>query len=245
MDSELERKMIERVRNLLALTASPNEHEAALAAERAQAIVAKYNLDMAKIKGKIDGFDDISIDTMDPMRKRAWRRPLAQAVGHLYFCTYFYVFYCRRDIHSFVGTPANTIVAKLMFTYLAETIERLSVDASMQVSPSERNRFRQSFAVSCAQRLCQRIRERIDASKTGETPVEGGGSNLPVLASLYDQWKNLTTGFMEQTIGKPRVAKSVMRPSSAAGYRAGVEAADRIGLDQQVTDEAPAGLLEN
>jgi len=43
-------RIISRIRKLLALASSPNEHEAALAASRAQEFLDKYNLDMATVK---------------------------------------------------------------------------------------------------------------------------------------------------------------------------------------------------
>ena len=45
----MDNKLIERIRKLLALAESPNEHEAALASERAQALLAEHKLSLAQV----------------------------------------------------------------------------------------------------------------------------------------------------------------------------------------------------
>lgn len=44
--------IIERIQKLLALSASPNEHEAALALQRASDLLLKYNLSRADVEGR-------------------------------------------------------------------------------------------------------------------------------------------------------------------------------------------------
>jgi hypothetical protein len=235
MNEDVKKKMLDRVRKLLALSTSSNENEAAAAAEKAQAILAEYNISMSEV-GNIhqDDDDDIIIDELSGMRAKSWRRPLATMVARMYFCKHFYVNYkiLKKDNHSFVGTEANTTVAKLMFQYLSNTIDRLALEQSTRYSKQERGRFKRAFSISCTKRLCIRIEDRINAARRGD--IVSDGKNLPVLASLYDQWNKKNDAYVENTIGKPRVNNAVMRPSHAAGIRAGREAADTIGLDQQM-----------
>lgn len=244
MNDDVKKKMLERVRKLLALSTSSNENEAAIAAGKAQAILAEYNISMSEV-GNIhqDDDDDIIIDKMDAIRMKPWRRPLAQSVAQMYFCTYFYVNYGPKDHHSFVGTEANTTVAKMMYIYLVNTIEKLAVDYAERDVPSikARGSYRRSFRTACTQRLCWRIHERIQAAKRGEVTGETG--RALVLASMYDKWKQKTEEHLHATIGKPRVSKSVLRPTDAAGIRAGHEAGAKIGLDQQVAPQKKGKAL--
>lgn len=244
MNDDVKKKMLDKVRKLLALATSSNENEAAIAAEKAQALLAEYNISMAEV-GNIhqDNDDDIIIDEMDKIRMKPWRRPLAQAVAQMYFCSYFYVNYGKKDKHSFVGTEANTTVTKMMFKYLVDTIETLAVQYAERDVPtiSERGRYRRSFRTSCTLRLCSRIRQRIEEAKRGE--IKGETGRALVLASMYDQWALKTRQHLESTLGAPRVVRSVMRPSDAAGTRAGYEAGDKIGLDQQMNGTKSKGAL--
>ena len=70
----------ERIRKLLALADSPNENEAAAAAEKAQALMLRYGIEMATIAAS--GGERLAVDEhvldgkVDP-----WRRMLAEAVA--------------------------------------------------------------------------------------------------------------------------------------------------------------------
>ena len=71
----------ERIRKLLALADSPNENEAAAAAEKAQALMLRYGIELATIaasSGERLTVDEHVLDgKVDP-----WRRMLAAAVAH-------------------------------------------------------------------------------------------------------------------------------------------------------------------
>lgn len=50
MDTQLKDKLIQKIQKLIALSASPNEAEAALASERVKELLVKYNLSQTDIK---------------------------------------------------------------------------------------------------------------------------------------------------------------------------------------------------
>lgn len=234
MTEELRKKMIDKVRKLLALATSANENEAALAAEKAQAILAEYNLDLSEVKS-IDHDEDEDVEIMvgGVTSKRPWRRPLAQAVAQMYFCTYFYQGIGKKEQHSFVGSKANTQVATMMFQYLSDTIHRLGNKEALKYPKSEHSRARVAFKGAAALRVCVRIRERIAAAKAGQAKASDG-RNLPALLSLYDQWKSKNDAHVAAHIGKLRERRSLVRGNHFAASIAGREAGDRIGLDLQV-----------
>lgn len=121
--------VIAKVQKLLALADNnPNENEASLAAEKAQALLEAYNLDMAQIHKKSKTFAK-----RDDKRRGGglykWQRNLWHAVGVLNFCQYYYY---KGNIpgtsyeHRLIGSQANVIGAELMGQYLEDTIERLA-----------------------------------------------------------------------------------------------------------------------
>jgi hypothetical protein len=73
--------LVDKVRKLLALSESPNEHEAALAAEKAQDLMLRHGIDIAQIAIS-EGATTIAIDDaraegkLDP-----WRRQLADSTA--------------------------------------------------------------------------------------------------------------------------------------------------------------------
>lgn len=251
-DSE-RNKMIEKVRKLLALSQSSNENEAALAAEKAQAMLAEYNLSMADVATEDKVGEDFIIDADDITESVPWRRQVAGNVARMYFCSYFYTHrydastsrrcgYVRKDIHSFVGATHNIVVAKMMFQYLSQTVERLATEGSMQYTPGERGPYKTAFKAACARRLGSRIEARIQAARAGQIKTEAG-TTLPALASLYDRTKQQLTAFVEKKVGELGKGRSPVAHTHMGGVRDGQKAGDSISLDQQISGKAGGHLL--
>lgn len=244
--------MIEKVRKLLALSQSSNEHEAALAAEKAQAMLAEYNLSMADVASE-EKDEDFIIDADDVTESVPWRRTLAASVAKLYFCDYFFTHrydptvsrscgYIRKDIHSFVGAPHNITIAKMMFQYLSQTVERLADEGSLRYTPGERGPYKTSFKMACTRRLGTRIFERIQAARAGQIKTESG-TTLPALASLYDRTKQQLTAFLDKEVGNLKSSKDRSKQTHQGGIIDGRKAGDSISLDQQITGKAGGHLI--
>jgi len=254
MTDELRAKMIDKVRKLMALSTSPNENEAAQAAEKAQTILAEYNLSMSEVE--TDGKVEDKFITSSRVRTPSvpWVRYVAGAVGRMYFCKYYYTHeyvtdlsrqcgYVRKDMHSFVGASHNIEIAEMMFQYLIEAINRLSKEAIRNVHRVHRSGYDSSFKKACALRLASRIKDRIEAAKAGTVKSETTGTNLPALRSLYESNEKALTTYMEDQgtkLGKGRKSGSLSNAQGAADGRA---AGDKIGLDPQVQGRASAHLL--
>jgi hypothetical protein len=231
-------KLLERVRKLLALAGNnANENEAAAAAEKAQALLVEHNLSMLDIDNLADDeTKDIGVDNSIITSSNPWRRPLAVQVAKLYFCEYFYSSTRgSKNIHSFVGKKHNIEVAKMMFMYLLEAIDRLAREGAKGLPIKEQSPYRVAFRGACTKRLCQRIMERIEAAKRGEIKSETTGSNLPALASMYDRSQNALTKYIEKNVGGMRMKRtSLSTHLHSKGASDGYAAGNRIGLDQQV-----------
>src|SRR5687767_11173758 len=78
--------VVRRVRKLLALSRSPNVHEAESAATKAQELIARHKLDRAAIETRTVE-SDIDLESFDYAGKVVpWKRDLAFAVGRGCFC---------------------------------------------------------------------------------------------------------------------------------------------------------------
>jgi len=239
-------KVLDRIRKLIALAGSSNEHEAALAMSHAQALLAEHNLTLADITAKAD--DGFIIDKDIVTSSYPWRRQLANAVATLYFCRYFYqpvkVKKTMYDVHCFTGEKHNIAVAKMMFDYLHHTVDRLAKEGARKVPPKQRSPYRVSFRSACTTRLIMRIAERIEEAKAGKIKTESG-TTLPALASMYDQVGKKLEKFLDEKMGKMTQSKSKLALLHTEGLIDGDEAGANIGLDAQVRGAGVAHMLED
>ncbi len=251
--SDNRQTIIDRIRKLLALATSPNEHEALAAAEMAQALLAKYNLEMSDI----GGVDDPTIHDNDMLTDRAsWVKALLSEVAKLYMCGYFSTSYPAWWIkqnnlgagnkkllagghahiylkHSFVGTQANVIVAKAIGIYLIDTMQQLCAADVLNYPKEERLKARYAFMKACTVRLCARLKERRRATASNASAT--GTTNLPALMPLYlqaqqryEEWKEASSIKFKRGTKMPTIV------DHAGGAAAGWKAGDKIGLNQQV-----------
>lgn len=251
-------KIIDRIRKLLALQKSPNENEAAIAAEKAAELLALHNLTLADVRpeSKIEEarIDEQALDTLKG--SATWRRRLANAVAQVYFCEYFYVTYhkpverrrknskkpaefTKYDQHNFIGYPHNTAVARMMFEYLADTVERLARESANAhcKNPKEKSPWRVSFRTGCVKALIRRLYERVSKMKAEQTIVlleDGTKKNLPALQSVFDA-TSAANAIIKASLGlitKPDRMTVLLAEAEEKGYEAGEE----IGFDQQIAD---------
>jgi len=232
-------KLLDKARKLLALSKSPNEHEAASAAEKMQTLIAEYNLDMRDVMNEPGhvGNRPVVIDKSILTPSNPWRRRLANAVSSLYFCKYYYEPHPKGNLHCFVGLEVNVAVSKMMFQYLLTTVNRLAQEGSKAYPKDEQSPYRVTFREACTSRLCTRIHERLEAAKQGGVIKTESGTTLPALLSMYEQEKKRNEEHIEQEVGPLRNVKTRVFLGHGSGYRDGRAAGDRISLDTQVGSE--------
>jgi hypothetical protein len=164
-------RMLARVKELLALAGSPNEHEAANAMRMANKYLLKYNLDLAELEG----------------RRNYARRWLGRCSGRIQEYEYtlgsilqqhFFVhviwvwsYDARRDqdgrILEIDGTPENLEIAEYVYRYVTGLLEPLW-RAHRRQNPGRRGTKLQYFAG-----LLHGLREKLDEQKT-QLRVEQG-----------------------------------------------------------------------
>lgn len=246
-------RVLDKIRKLLALSTSPNEHEAASAAEKVQVLLAEYNLTLADVGGGAQAGEEVVQSESPETDSRPWRRRIGTGVARMYFCGYFFTYrkeyipsrkiggYIRYDKHTFLGLEHNAVVARAMFEYLIATIERLSKSGSSGMPAKERSSYVTSFQHMASLRLAKRIHERIEAAKKGMIKSETTGKNLPALLNLYEKAEEQVKEAFEE-IGV-RTKKSRITLSSEQGAADGLRAGDSIGLDPQLKGAATARMI--
>jgi len=170
MNAELE-KIADRIQKLLRLSkdGGATEAEAALAAEKAQEIMAEYNLTMAEIeeRGESTGDDGKREQQTYQAGLYKWQRDLISTLGETNYCVVLITKEWREGKHKKImrnrntfkvlGRAANVAAVTVTFDYLVATMNRLCKEAEGR--DGSRN-WDHSFCVGATERLIERISDR-------------------------------------------------------------------------------------
>ena len=185
-----------RIQKLLMLSAyNNNEHEAQAAAEKVQALLAEYNLDMSQVTETTDAPDpDTQREKIDMGHDDTeWRRRLMRAIAVNNFCMHWTSWADDIPSHQLVGRHVNVITTKQVYEYLTATVERVNPFVD------KRTKARRSWFDGCSERLITRLyQQRYDAERaSAATPTQqrGNGTDL-VLANVYSTEEELNHDFM-------------------------------------------------
>ena len=130
--------VLERVRKLLALAASPHQHEAEAAMKAAHRLMTKHNLDLAAARTDAG----LAVRHVGPAKARhaAWEKLLVGLLSEHFFVRVVWVRTVDRDafqlrdgevrlkrltVAECTGTPANLDLAEWVHAFLTHTGERL------------------------------------------------------------------------------------------------------------------------
>jgi hypothetical protein len=130
-------KIVEKVRDLLALSKSSNEHEAAAAAAAAERLISKYQLDEAEINASPESEEQRPDEFPEPIyvssRRTAWRSNLACALARHYDCAvYIQTGYSgdtkrnRTSRYKLVGRSEDCQLAIFMFNWISAEVDKLA-----------------------------------------------------------------------------------------------------------------------
>lgn len=235
-------KIVDRIKKLIALSTSSNENEAAVAAAKAQELLAQYNLDLDEVMR--DGRKEFITTKTEVMDTYAYLRGLGMAVARAHFCRYYFaVVPCisksgnlyNRERHCFVGLRHNAEVALLMFEYLQTTVFRLARESAKKKAADTGENFSWSYVTGFQNGACYRLAQRLHAMvPTAEQVLEAPkGSNLPALLSLHQQAQAEVDDYVSKSLA---LVKKKPRDLSydSQGLRDGNEAGKTISLNTQV-----------
>ncbi len=122
-------KLLDRIRRLLRLAESPNVHEAAVAAARAQELMARHRIEAAALDDADGGagVKDLRDAPLDGSKRlRAWKTHLADAVARANGCR---VYLLERDGMKhivLVGRAEDAELVRLLYPELVKRVEVLT-----------------------------------------------------------------------------------------------------------------------
>lgn len=221
--------IIEKIKKLLALANSSNEHEAALAAGHAQRLLSEHNLAMADIEAshKPDKADRVETAVSKSLPK--WVRHLSAGISVAFDCQA--VHHPATGKMTFIGVGADVQIAVYAFTYLDRTVRKLcSAYMKQHVTPAiagrHRELMRQSYYLGAVSTITGRLKEQ-----KIQTPVTTGAL-VPVKEGLIRQAMN--------EIGSLRTMHSRRSYINTDAYSRGQTDGGQVGLKHGINGAPPA-----
>ena len=223
-------EIIEKVRKLLALGQSDNEHEAALAIARAQALMEKYGIEAAMLR--VNGDDDEPVEDFAVFtrsrQKIFWRGKLAATLAKANGCR----MYWHRDgygkskrVHiRVVGRKTDADWVQQLFTHCALEIDRLTARHATS------REFGRSFRFGCVAAIATAIREekeRLRDELRADAERRGRVANLEKALVVVDGRGASAAAWMKEHL-RLRSGGGPSGGLDAAGYAAGRAAGSDI-----------------
>lgn len=148
MNQQAQDDIIAKIQKLLALANSDNEHEAQIAAQRAQELMVKHNLEMQQIKVDLEYAEQV---VANDLPYALWHHNYILNICKDYFFvrTWFapQKYKLTRDNRRqfrygivFFGTKANVKIANYVFDYLCGAYQRLWLDYKRANGLTEKSR---------------------------------------------------------------------------------------------------------
>lgn len=217
-------RIIDKVKKLLALSRSSNEHEAGLALENANKLLMKHNLEMADI-------DEVSLndiieenDLISGKRIMSWKINLLDAVMRLNGCQI--LMHNVRNGNkriSAIGKKHNIEVSVSMYEYLIKTMDR-NLKEKQKDDIIDPFSYRMGFCSAISRKVNDIIRER----EQNKNDFNNACTALIVLD------KALVNQFMNEKYKNIKESKSKTSYKDRMSFMQGHIAGENTGLNTQV-----------
>jgi hypothetical protein len=238
--SQSSTNLIEKIKKLLALSTSPNENEAAAAAQKANELLSAHNLKMADLADDASSCEEVEEFVLEEAGKKVpWKSYLILALAQANYCETFISQTRASFKRVLVGKPVNILACQQMYDYLVETVNRLCNEQTANTSRAYKNAFR----LGCAERLYHRIIEAFEQQQEQGIPAtsETNGMSAIVLNSLLERLERENKYFLTCNYPNLRQVSTRSRCSSSSGYSAGAQAGDSVSLNKQLGNQRRLG----
>lgn len=229
-------EVAEKIKKLLELSKSCNEHEAALAAQKAKEILEKYNMTLTDVQIHTSEMDELYMKILKKGMMKQGEKVYYKKLPHwcLYLChidQYFNTTFIlhRKSGISVLGAKADVEVVSYVYQYLVKEIERLTevhMGGFKGMPFTTQMGIRQAYAIGAAKGVVGKLK---DEAQVRATPRTASGSDL--VAVKGDALKKFV-GMKYPRLGKASV-KSRLRldlSSMAKGMEDGRNITIRRGV---------------
>jgi hypothetical protein len=238
--------IIEKVKKLLTMAERGTEHEAAIAAAKAQTLLMQHNIDLSQIDTRSEVNEQVCEWLLEAMsRRQIWKGNLANAIAEANFCR---MWWLGSDI-KLVGKEHNVQIGRHLYDYLVEAVERVT-KAALAAERQQRQdalhlfnhrAWANSFRLGCAHRLCDRLQEQKLRLETEGLP-EASVSALTCVEAYQQESEAIAQWMRERNVQLGSKVRSQAR-TSRSGYQAGKAAGGSISLNHQMSGNYSNRLL--
>jgi hypothetical protein len=231
--SDQSEKILERVRKLLALANSANEHEALLAMERVREIYAKYNLEQMKENEKA-GYVHLVLGR-GKKRMENWEARIASILATFFFVEviFSHEFDAKSGEHhqaiEVIGTRENVLMAEYVYQFLLTQLQfHLSEAArgAKKFSRREYNSYRLGILVGFEKKL-----QEAERSQATEPMSENTLSRAITIFRRDKRIENYLREIYPRLTTRRRGAAAVVDHAFSAGRAVGAT----LNLNRPVT----------
>jgi|GEM_PF-3502224 len=234
----------DKIRKLLRLAGSPNEHEAAAAAAKAQELCDLYNLAASQIgEGQDQSDPDLESLEISPIKgkREGWEQYLFDRLANVCDCAAWITTIKQSgmrlgDEYFAVGYPADVALLQYLYPFLQKTILRLyrqGLEQEKASAPwwttSDTYHYKRGFTLGATQRIIQRLTEIRDARRAQD---DGTRALVVVKGQHVQQWVERNLGQLKPSTARHRAS------ASPSGYAQGQAAADPINLNRPLDRQA-------
>lgn len=221
-------KIIDRIRKLLALSKSANEHEAAMAAGQAADLMLKHEIEEASLCDAEDTPEGVESETLEKGKQHtSWKRVLANGLCQSFGCQSYGDRLSGMAKTIIVGQPSKLATIRYMYQYLVAEIERLAnatyrahARFTTESARSWKNAFRLGASSAIYKRLLAQREETHAAAR-----IAGQGSALVVVKRSEEA----VAAYIKKAVPNLR-SSGRASCSSRSGFGAGKSAGERVSL---------------
>ena len=240
--------VIAKVKKLLKLSESDNEHEANLALQKASQMMREHCISEAQVQGaskeKLESIDCENIHF--PSNTKNWSQSLAAAVAKAFGCKVVFTgsgstYNTKYTMRTF-GTATDRATVQVMLDYSYATVNRLVKKEQKRLKIEEpwenvkrySHNFRVGLAVSMRSTLAEIAKQNV---KEVDDKTQYG-------IILYDKSKRVEALFKEKYPNKLKAMGSLSTRGSANGYNAGRDSGKNVRFNRPVGGQNPKGYLK-
>ena len=220
-------KLLEKIRALLRMAEHPgsNPYEAAVALEKAQALLLEHNLERAQVvTGQSDARPDDTIGMVDLSEPRAvypWRIRLCNTIAKSSLCHV--VGTQQKGVIHLFGTRTNVRVVLEMYYWIAEQLERISNEEYRAYKADEGTAAKTAWRNAFFLGALGTLKTRLD--KPYQTFAATTGRELVL---VNDKALQVAAHKVFPTTGKG----NSWRPRAADGFGAGQSAGRNVSMSR-------------
>ena len=196
----MEDKLLKRIKNLLSLASSNNEHEAASAAAEAQRLMLEHGIETAQLS-TADAPKAADRQSVDTGSMNVWVGILAHHVAKATFCTVYRVIGAgagkSTNRLSICGFPQDIAACSLLLAWLTAEVNKFCEKEwlTQKSSGVSANAWKRSFRLGACATIGQRLSADRETAKR-ELQAASVGSALVLLSSYEKQSEQAVSIFL-------------------------------------------------